>query len=167
MAKSKPGVNQSVYLSEGWGRMGHLPGLRTSLRIGWSMVSTSCRLKTRGIMGAPSARLDALFAVLNTAPPGRFLSDAEAQLKAGVGDGDVCCNRDDTSFPALIGGDGDRTSFPLLLRYSGTLVGTGSPRPRLPRAVLGIMLYSSAVQSPASLCRAEVHFLLLAPPQKK
>ena len=52
-------------------------------------------------MGAPSARLDALFAVLNTAPPGRFLSDAEAQLKAGVGDGDVCCNRDDTS----VGGD--------------------------------------------------------------
>ena len=112
MAKSKPRVNQSVYLSEGWGRMGHLPGLRTSLRIGWSVVSTSCSLKTQGIMGAPSARLDALFAVLNNAPPGRVLSDSEAQLKGGVGDGDVCCNGDDTSFPALIGGDGDRTSFP-------------------------------------------------------
>ena len=108
--------------------MGHLPGLRTSLRIGWSVVSTSCSLKTQGIMGAPSARLDALFAVLNNAPPGRVLSDSEAQLKAGVGDGDVCCDRDDTS----VGGDGDRTSFPALLLNSGTLVRTDCTSDRLP-----------------------------------
>ena len=81
-------------------------------------------------MGAPSARLDALFAVLNTAPPGRFLSDAEAQLKAGVGDGDVCCDGDDTSFPALIGGDGDSTSFPLLLRRPGGGDGDRASFPR-------------------------------------